>query len=259
MVLMHWLFGIGKGPVREVRETAQNRFQKFVEFYDVRDAARAMAALNGKQIFGRNAVIEFSRPGGQCKRLWNTHSSSRNSSKCLPHRPRPPPPPPEVKPSIRPAPPPPPPRWRGGSDGSKSSSSGSSLHGSVSNLCISGYEECSRRHKKTSSSKKGNCATSSSGGASVKSSHGGSWPWKGGGGGSRRGKDDRDPRFLINEDTIVESNSRDPRTTVMIKNIPNKYRYFFFYFNICLSFLFLWPKYSPNSKHSAFKVQTVIN
>lgn len=55
-------------------------------------------------------------------------------------------------------------------------------------------------------------------------------PWKEGGrggGGGRRGKD-HDPRFLINEDTIVESNCRDPRTTVMIKNIPNKYRYCFF-------------------------------
>ncbi|KAF5945184.1 hypothetical protein HYC85_015412 [Camellia sinensis] len=33
-----------------------------------------------------------------------------------------------------------------------------------------------------------------------------------------------DPRFLINEDAIMESNCRDSRTTVMIKNIPNKYR-----------------------------------
>lgn len=214
-----------------MRETPNNRFQRFVEFYDVRDAAKAMTVMNGKQIFGKNAVVQFSRPGGQCRRLWkgSQNGSSRNpnsptpitsysSRKCSPpYRPRPPPPPQ------------PPRRCRGGnpsgSDGSKSSSSGSSFHGSVSNLCISGgYEECSsniRGHKKTGS-KKG-----SNGGGSKQSSHGGGgWPWKGGssgGGGSRRGKE-HDPRFLINEDAIVESNCRDPRTTVMIKNIPNKYR-----------------------------------
>lgn len=205
--------------------------------------------MNGKQLFGKNVIIEFSRPGGQCKKFWKgpqngahassnlncpsptTTYSSRNSSstsRCLPS-----------PSSYTPRPPPVTPRWKGnpsGSDGSKSSSSGSSLHGSVSNLCITGYDECSsnniRRQKKSSSLKKG----SSGGGGTLKQpSH--RLPWKeggggrggggGGGGGGRRGKD-HDPRFLINEDTIVESNCRDPRTTVMIKNIPNKYRYCFF-------------------------------
>jgi hypothetical protein len=43
-------------------------------------------------------------------------------------------------------------------------------------------------------------------------------PWKG-----RQAKK-FDSRFLINEDAILEPNCRDSRTTVMIKNIPNKYR-----------------------------------
>ncbi|KAL8535286.1 hypothetical protein ACS0TY_011056 [Phlomoides rotata] len=75
------------------------------------------------------------------------------------------------------------------SDGSKSWSSGS-------------YEECSS--KKTTSNSKNSSRK----------------PWKGGGGGPGK---EHDARFLINEDAIVESNCRDPRTTVMIKNIPNKY------------------------------------
>lgn len=235
--------------MKELRETPNKRNQRFVEFYDVRNAAKAMAGMNGKEIYGKNVVIEFSRPGGQCKKLWkgpqngtssklncpstsiNNYSSS-NSSRCFPpsssHTTRPPPPM-ESKISFRPRNYP----WKGnpsGSDGSKSSSSGSSLYGSVTNLCISsGFEECSsiRRHKKISS-KKSNNSTSNSGGTSTQPSHSGCRPWKGGGGGggggARRGKD-HDPRFLINEDAIVESNCRDSRTTVMIKNIPNKYRY----------------------------------
>ncbi|KAL0357838.1 UNVERIFIED_CONTAM: protein terminal ear1 [Sesamum calycinum] len=113
-----------------------------------------------------------------------------------------------------------------GSGGSRSSSSGSSpLDESVTNLCIGGYDECSRPNKKSSGFKKSNNSSASdSGGGSSKQA--GCRPWKGGGGGGggggRHGKD-HDPRFLINEDAIMESNCRDPRTTVMIKNIPNKY------------------------------------
>lgn len=242
--LFRWI--LPKGPVKELRETPHKRFQRFVEFYDVRDSARAIAALHGKQILGRNAVIDFSRPGGQCRKFWKSPppngpaaaAASRNNSnnlnpitanysprRCLPQ------PHPQPKPSIRPG-------WRGnpsGSDGSKSSSSGSSLHGSLSNLCIAGFEECSinnTRRVKKSGSRKGN---GSSGGSLKQASHGGGGrPWKGGA--NRRGKE-HDPRFLINEDTIVESDCRDLRTTVMIKNIPNKYRYgiaFFFTQNILL-------------------------
>ncbi|XP_047963223.1 protein terminal ear1-like [Salvia hispanica] len=203
------------GPVKELRETPHKRFQRFVEFYDVRDSARAMAALTGKQILGKNVLIEFSRPGGHCRKFWKSPPSrnlnpNSNSSRFLP----------------QPQPQPPPQRqgWRGNPSGSDGSSSGSSLHGSLSNLSITtGFEECSnnnnnnnRRIKRSSGSRKDNAPASSSNGASKL----GGKPWKGGG--NRRGKE-HDPRFLINEDTIVESDCRDLRTTVMIKNIPNKY------------------------------------
>ncbi|KAK4429734.1 protein terminal ear1 [Sesamum alatum] len=195
--------------------------------------AKAMAAMNAKEILGQRIVIEFSRPGGQCKKFWRcpqngppnpnpnpttTYSSSRTSFRPSPSS--------EGKLSIRS----PPQRSYhcknpSGSGGSKSSSSGSSpLDESVTNLCIGGgYDECSRPNKKSSSSTGFKKSNNDIGGGSSK--HGGCRPWKGGGGGGgggRHGKD-HDPRFLINEDEIMESNCRDPRTTVMIKNIPNKY------------------------------------
>ncbi|XP_011086693.1 protein terminal ear1-like [Sesamum indicum] len=229
------------GPVKELRETPNKRNQMFVEFYDVRNAAKAMAAMNAKEILGQRIVIEFSRPGGQCKKFWRcpqngapnptTTYSSRtsfrsSSSSSSFNLNRPSPPPSEGKLSIRS-----PPQQRNyhsnknpsGSGGSRSSSSGSSpLDESVTNLCIGGYDECSRPNKKSTGFKKSNNSSASdSGGGSSKQA--GCRPWKGGGGGGGRHGKDHDPRFLINEDAIMESNCRDPRTTVMIKNIPNKY------------------------------------
>ncbi|EPS66654.1 hypothetical protein M569_08122, partial [Genlisea aurea] len=143
------------GPVKELRETPNKRNQKFVEFYDVRNAAKAMAEMNGREIAGKSLVIEFSRPGGQCKKFWKTHAAGHRS------------------------------------------------------MCSSSRPPTSRKHisKKT--------------GGSSSFKHGGGRPWKGGGG--RQAKE-HDPSFLINEDAITESNCcSDRRTTVMIKNIPNKY------------------------------------
>ncbi|KAJ7522727.1 hypothetical protein O6H91_18G024300 [Diphasiastrum complanatum] len=56
------------GPVKELRETPARRQHKFVEFFDIRDAARALAALDGKEVCGKRVKIEFSRPGGQARR-----------------------------------------------------------------------------------------------------------------------------------------------------------------------------------------------
>ncbi|KAJ7530818.1 hypothetical protein O6H91_14G020700 [Diphasiastrum complanatum] len=56
------------GTVKELRETPARRQHKFVEFFDVRDAARALAALDGKEVCGKCVKIEFSRPGGQARR-----------------------------------------------------------------------------------------------------------------------------------------------------------------------------------------------
>ncbi|MCO5563687.1 hypothetical protein L7F22_017334 [Adiantum nelumboides] len=52
------------GHVREVREAPAKRQHKFVEFYDIRAAAAAWNALNGKEICGKCVKIEFSRQGG---------------------------------------------------------------------------------------------------------------------------------------------------------------------------------------------------
>ncbi|KAH7444928.1 hypothetical protein KP509_02G098500 [Ceratopteris richardii] len=57
------------GNVREVREAPTKRQHKFVEFYDVRAAAAAWLALNGKEICGKYVKIEFSRQGGAMSRL----------------------------------------------------------------------------------------------------------------------------------------------------------------------------------------------
>eukprot|EP01018_Ginkgo_biloba_P034808 Gb_21853 [translate_table: standard] len=56
------------GDVKELRETPSKRQHKFVEFFDVRDAARALAAMDGRDIGGKRVKIEFSRPGGQARR-----------------------------------------------------------------------------------------------------------------------------------------------------------------------------------------------
>ncbi|KAL2547087.1 terminal EAR1-like 1 [Forsythia ovata] len=233
------------GPVKELRETPNKKNQRFVEFYDVRNAAKAVAGMNGKEIYGKQIVIEFSRPGGRLPRLSQinkfnstTNYWSRNSQIPPPS----PSPPPHLQHKLsgrllanaprrsynsrtelsRKAS-----YFKGNpsaiSGGSKSSSSGGSLRGSVASLYISGggsgggnrYEEsCNIRPPNKKNSKKNKNETSSG------SKSGG--PWKSSGGSGKHGRD-YDPRFLINEDAIMESNCRDSRTTVMIKNIPNKY------------------------------------
>ncbi|KAK4488796.1 hypothetical protein RD792_004585 [Penstemon davidsonii] len=182
------------GPVKELRETPRKKNQKFVEFYDVRNAAVAMAEMNGREIYGKSIVVDFSRPGGQSKKLQKgplipTKLNNNNN-----HSPR----------SSIPSSPSTPPqsRWRkavGGSGKSTSSSTGSSVQESMNNLCIGSNRK----------------------NISFKNSGGGGRPWKGGG---RHGGKEYDPRFLINiEDGTLLSESNSSRTTVMIKNIPNKY------------------------------------
>lgn len=56
------------GAVKELRETPTKRQHKFVEFFDVRDAARALEKMDGQEICGKRVKIEFSRPGGQTRR-----------------------------------------------------------------------------------------------------------------------------------------------------------------------------------------------
>ncbi|KAL4034436.1 hypothetical protein IC575_007574 [Cucumis melo] len=65
------------GPVKDIRETPLKKHQRFVEFFDVRDAAMAVEEMNGKEIHGKPVVVEFSRPGGNGRKLFNPMIASR--------------------------------------------------------------------------------------------------------------------------------------------------------------------------------------
>lgn len=177
------------------------RQQRFIEFYDVRHASRALTQMNGKEIDGKQIVIEFA------KSALKTFRSPPRFSKPNPRSfPSPPPPPPPTPPT----PPPPPPSFPlkihssggdGGSGGGKSNT------------------EKQVKCRKVSSSSK----------MYLK--------------GRQGGKGCLDPRFLINEEGVSEMDCTDSRTTVMIRNIPNKYRLRFSHFSLswllsCLYFRF---------------------
>ena len=52
------------GAVKEIRETPNKRHHRFVEFYDVRHSVAALHGLNRTEIGGKRVKIESSRPGG---------------------------------------------------------------------------------------------------------------------------------------------------------------------------------------------------
>lgn len=58
------VFGV-HGEIKEIRETPNKKHHKFIEFYDVRDAERAMKLLNKTEIKSKKIKIEPSRPGGR--------------------------------------------------------------------------------------------------------------------------------------------------------------------------------------------------
>ncbi|XWS63756.1 hypothetical protein CRYUN_Cryun06bG0129200 [Craigia yunnanensis] len=237
------------GPVKELRETPVKKHQRFVEFYDVRDAAKALREINGKEINGKQVVIEFSRPGGYSRKFFNANnannvnaftastdniSSTNNkynhqtrNSKYLSSPPLPPPPPP---PSLA--------RKFSGrfssniplsflsrsqsptkkvSSYSKGNPNGNSnSKSSVVETLVVEEKVGGGGPKKTAKKKENNQSTvSNSNGSKQQLCRG--RPWKG------RQTKKFDPRFLISEDAMEESNCKDSRTTVMIKNIPNKY------------------------------------
>ncbi|KAM3358567.1 protein terminal ear1 [Capsicum galapagoense] len=242
------------GHVKELRETPLKRHQRFVEFYDIRDAARAMMEMNGNDLNGKQLMIEFSRPGGNNRRFsrasqysspsnkfntpFNNNYSRYNSS--------PTPSPPITPPShsysrpqrvynpsqsnqiqnqksnyLE--------RNPSGYSGSESSGGGS-VQESLASLSMSNNVRPGKKNAK----KCDNISASSSSVAGASSSprnpqkmlqqasrSSSSRPWKINW--SSKQAKDYDPRFLIKEDAIMESNCIDSRTTVMIKNIPNKY------------------------------------
>eukprot|EP01119_Soliformovum_irregulare_P011987 TRINITY_DN3074_c0_g1_i2.p1 TRINITY_DN3074_c0_g1~~TRINITY_DN3074_c0_g1_i2.p1 ORF type:complete len:687 (+),score=177.89 TRINITY_DN3074_c0_g1_i2:164-2224(+) len=58
------IFG-ANGEIKEIRETPNKKHHKFIEFFDVRDAEKAMKNLNKTEIRGKKIKIEPSRPGGR--------------------------------------------------------------------------------------------------------------------------------------------------------------------------------------------------
>ncbi|VFQ89992.1 unnamed protein product [Cuscuta campestris] len=173
------------GDVKEVRETPMKRQQRFVEFYDVRDAASALTEMNGKEINGRPLLVEFSRPGGLNSRRFPRPKSS------------PPSPTTAVLPRVQDHSP--------SSSSRKNSSSGGGK----------------RSWKKGGGGGGGGCS------GKPKGKGGREWRWwnEGNNNNNNNNVDGYDPRFvMMNEDEIDNgSDCRDLRTTVMIKNIPNKY------------------------------------
>ncbi|KAD4983237.1 hypothetical protein R6Q59_002909 [Mikania micrantha] len=160
------------GAVKEIRGTPSEKNKKYVEFYDTRDATRAVAALNGKEINGKPVVVEFNRPGEH--KL--NYVQSELISGALYSRP----PPPRKKDSLVEY----------------------GVAREVDNLAPS----CSGGQKKN--------VQSSTGGNGCRNK-----PWKGP---RYRHRGRCDPRFLIKDEAFFSS-FQDSRTTVMIKNIPNKY------------------------------------
>ncbi|KAK9090264.1 hypothetical protein Sjap_023441 [Stephania japonica] len=242
------------GQVKEMRETPLKRQQRFVEFFDVRDAARAVVEMDGKEIYGKSVVVDFSRPGGHRRRFsssfnstWNNNSSS--SSSC--HYPiisidqQQPPPSFNVAKSYR----------RSSSSASSSSTSTSSQPQNTSkkntstttltsptwnNNNNSNRRWSNNNHRSSMASlsiNDGNCQekvtspssskkvinTNNSPSSVMKSQQHHGWTkqsksrsWKGSGNGRQKGL--LESHFLMNKEAMV-----DTRTTVMIKNIPNKY------------------------------------
>ncbi|PKI77090.1 hypothetical protein CRG98_002593 [Punica granatum] len=211
------------GPVKELRDTPYKKHQRFVEFYDVRDAAKALREMNGKDIHGKNVIIEFSRPGGYSRKFLNSGGSCMTVSKT----PTQPPLPPQAQPML-----PHPMIFPQTVVHQLPQANEVPIEASMCRLSLgfeggndSNYNEesevGSKRQllgpvfKKSGSGKKKHGKVVSD--AKQQQSRG-SKPWK-----SRQGRK-LDSRFVISDDAIGESgNSGDSRTTVMIKNIPNKY------------------------------------
>lgn len=208
-----------------------------MEFYDIRDAAKALKHMNGKEISGKVVFIEFSRGGSYGRKSFHSAASSNykpnfnlnNNVHVPPHfqRRRFVTDQPQLcvnnKSSFN---------YKGSPKKIITNCGGSSIEEAIGSMNLSGevgngVEEQQQQHSQGPSRRKhSNCESTiestklqqqqqlhRSSGSGSSSKH-----WKG-----KQGKK-HETRFLIKEDAIVESGSRDSRTTVMIKNIPNKYR-----------------------------------
>ncbi|CAM8884085.1 unnamed protein product [Rhodiola kirilowii] len=231
------------GPVKELRDTPLKRHQKFLEFFDVRDAARASKEMNGKMIKGKQIAIDFSRPGGgHGRRRW-CHASEISQSNF---------------PQQQQSTPAPLPSFRKQSKNNICTSPEENIFPAVTDAVASRSHRFQARrptNKTTTATYNDNnngsgCSRSfsiiSNGGTTAadtvddsKSSSRNAdheanvadlknicrkVAGAGGGNKSRVGRlkhTKLDSRFVIREDVITDCG--DSRTTVMIKNIPNKY------------------------------------
>lgn len=180
------------GAIKEVREIpGKKKSQRLVEFFDIRDAGKALKEMNGKEIEGKSIAIEFSKQSGYYGRRF-FHSTNPNPNAYISNKPLhfnyPPPPPPSPRRRFGP------PQFSHKNFGPGSMTS-NSLNGDENHFSPRrnfGREFIGERP----------------------------WNWKG------KQPYKNEIRYIIKEDAIVES---DSRTTLMIKNIPNKYRYVFLF------------------------------
>ncbi|OMO60328.1 hypothetical protein CCACVL1_24241 [Corchorus capsularis] len=239
------------GLVKELRETPLKKHQKFVEFYDVRDAAKALREMNGKEINGRQVVIEFSRPGGFNRKFFNAnfnafasactnnisfttnnnynrHTRNSKYSSSSPPPPQPPTPPSLARkfPGRFPSNVPPRSFLSQSQSPTKKSTSPNSSKGNPNENSNNNFKGskvgggggggAKKNLKKTQNNQQA-IVSCSNGSKQQQQQSSKSRPWKG------RQSKKFDARFLISEEAMVESDCKDSRTTVMIKNIPNKY------------------------------------
>ncbi|KAL1201006.1 Protein terminal ear1 [Cardamine amara subsp. amara] len=180
------------GPIKELRETPHKKHQRFVEFYDIRDSAKAFDVMNGAEISGKQIVIEFSRPGG----LKNKFKLSRQPQ--LPFQP-----PQILTPPLRQCV-----NLLKDRNTNVSPNNGAVVvESSMGSLCI--IDDGNNNKIKTRGAES-ECVE-------IKSKNVAKWERK------RQMKNMELSKFLISEETMEDPSCRDQRTTLMIKNIPNKY------------------------------------
>ncbi|KAE9607995.1 hypothetical protein Lal_00003521 [Lupinus albus] len=208
------------GPIKELRERPNKKNQRLVEFYDIRDAAKALKNMNGKKIHGKVVVIEYYSREGEHNRNF---SINLNNNVPQPLLLSPPSSPFSFKKSSS---------VNKRSYAKKVGDSVGTIEEAVSSMNLSeevvnGVEKKQQQQQQqqqhSNGSSRRNFIKKHSYESMIESTrhgqetHRGNRYWKG------KQRKNHDIQFLIKEDAILESGSIDTRTTVMIKNIPNKY------------------------------------
>ncbi|TKY60212.1 terminal ear1 [Spatholobus suberectus] len=190
------------GPVKEIRHGPSKKDQRLVEFFDIRDAAKALKHMNGKEIHGKQVVVEVS----DGRRFWPQFAprttTVTNTLQCF------------SQPRLC-------------SEKSivtevshdKRVNAGTNIEVAIASLNLG--EQVQDRVEEMHYSAKRNSVENQSSENAVESTKrqqpGRSRHWRG-----KQAKKHETP-FLIKEHATAESSCVDSRTTVMIRNIPNKY------------------------------------